>query len=151
METDIPMRTRTRFLLLVLSVLVPSFIASALAVAYVYRDAQDAQNRSMAETARAMALLVDNELEKKEEVLRALAASSALAGSDLAGFYEHARTVVPPSDSTVVLFDLQSRQLLNTHRPFGSELPTRAGRPDQGDRDRRRHGAGAGQRHRPVR
>lgn len=119
------MRTRTRFLLLVLSVLVPSFIASALAVAYVYRDAQEAQNRSMAETVRAMALLVDNELEKKEEVLRALAASPALAEGRLADFHGHARNAVPPPDSTVVLFDLQSRQLLNTRRPFGSDLPTR--------------------------
>ncbi|MDB5790191.1 MAG: hypothetical protein JWQ80_215 [Massilia sp.] len=118
------MRTRTRFLLLVLSVLVPSFIASALAVAYVYRDAQDTQNRSMTETARAMALLVANELETKEGVLRALAASPALADGRLASFYEHARKVVPPPDSTVILFDLQSRQLLNTRRPFGSVLPT---------------------------
>jgi signal transduction histidine kinase/CheY-like chemotaxis protein len=119
------MRTRTRFLLLVLSVLVPSFIASALAVVYVYRDAQAAQNRSMAETARAMALLVDNELEKKEEVLLALAVSPALAEGRLADFYEHAKRVVPPSESAVVLFDLQLRQLLNTRRPFGSALPTR--------------------------
>jgi hypothetical protein len=90
------MRTRTRFLLLVLSILVPSFIASALAVAYVYRDAQEAQNRGMAETARAMALLVDNELEKKEQVLRALAASPALAEGRIPTFYKHASSVVPP-------------------------------------------------------
>ncbi|MEN3276906.1 MAG: hypothetical protein V7631_2696 [Massilia sp.] len=119
------MRTRTRFLLLVLSVLVPSFIASALAVAYVYRDARQAQDRSMAETARAMALLVDNELQKREEVLRTLAVSPVLAEDRLADFYAHARNVVPPPDSTVVLFDLQSHQLLNTRRPFGSALPTR--------------------------
>ena len=118
------MRTRTRFLLLVLSVLVPSFIAAALAVAYVYRDAQNAQNRSMAETSRALAMLVANELEKKEEVLRALAASPALAGGRMLNFYEHARTAVPPPNATVVLFDLESRQLFNTRRPFGSVLPT---------------------------
>ncbi len=40
-------------------------------------------------------------------------------------FYEHARSVVPPPDATVVLFDLEWRQLLNTRRPFGSALPTR--------------------------
>jgi signal transduction histidine kinase/CheY-like chemotaxis protein len=120
------MRTRTRFLLLVLSILVPSFIASALAVAYVYYDAQQSQHRGMAETARAMALLVDNELQKKEEVLRALAASPALATGHLEDFYFHARSVVPPPESTVILFDLASRQLLNTRRPFGTALPTRS-------------------------
>ena len=119
------MRTRTRFLLLVLSILVPSFIAAALAVAYVYRDGQQAQNRSMAETARAMALLVDNELEKKEEVLRALAASPALAEGRLPTFYAYARTVVPPPDAAVILFNLEWHQLLNTRRPFGSDLPKR--------------------------
>ncbi|MFC5459636.1 response regulator [Massilia niabensis] len=119
------MRTRTRFLLLVLSVLVPSFIAAALAVAYVYRDAQAAQNRSMAETARAMALLVDNELEKKEEVLRVLAASPALADNRLPVFYDYARDVVIAPDAHIVLFDLESRQLLNTLRPYGSVLPIR--------------------------
>jgi signal transduction histidine kinase/CheY-like chemotaxis protein len=117
------MRTRTRFLLLVLSILVPSFIASALAVAYVYRDAQEAQNRGMAETARAMALLVDNELEKKEQVLRALAASPALAEGRIPTFYKHASSVVPPPGAVVVLFDLEWHQLLDTRRPYGSVLP----------------------------
>jgi signal transduction histidine kinase/CheY-like chemotaxis protein len=120
------MRTRTRFLLLVLSILVPAFIAAALAVAYVYRDARQAQNRGLTETARAMALLVDNELQKKEEVLRALAASPALADGRLADFYTHAKNVVPSPESTVILFDLNWRQLLNTRRPFGSPLPTRS-------------------------
>ena len=119
------MRTRTRFLLLVLSVLVPAFVAAALAVAYVYRDAQNAQNRSMAETSRALAMLVANELEKKEEVLRVLAASPALAGGRMANFYDHARTAVPPPHATVILFDLESHQLFNTRRPFGSALPLR--------------------------
>ena len=119
------MRTRTRFLLLVLSVLVPSFIAAALAVAYVYRDAQHAQNRSMAETARAMALLVDNELETKEEVLRVLAAAPSLAENRLPVFYAYARSVVRSPDAHIVLFDLASRQLLNTQSPFGSVLPIR--------------------------
>jgi signal transduction histidine kinase/CheY-like chemotaxis protein len=120
------MRTRTRFLLLVLSLLVPAFVAAALAVAYVYHDAQEAQNRSMAETARAMALLVDNELQKKEEVLRALAASPALATGHLSDFYVHAKSVVPSPESAVILSDLTWRQLLNTRRPFGSELPLRS-------------------------
>ena len=121
------MRTRSRLLLLVLSVLVPSFVAAALAIAYVYDDARDTQDRAMLDTARAVALLVDNELEKKEEVLRVLAGSPSLAAGDLAGFYEHARRVVPPPESTVILFDLAGRQLLNTRRPYGSALPLRKG------------------------
>lgn len=119
------MRTRSRLLLLVLSVLVPSFVAAALAVAYVYDDARDTQDRAMLDTARAMALLVDNELEKKEELLRVLASSPSLAAGDLAGFYEHARRVVPPPESALVLFELDGRQLINTRRPYGDVLPMR--------------------------
>jgi signal transduction histidine kinase/CheY-like chemotaxis protein len=119
------MRTRTRFLLLVLSILVPAFIAAALAVAYVYRDAQKAQNRSMTETARAMALLVDNELEKKEELLHVLAGAPALERGDLPEFYEHARRATPVPESAIVLSQLDGRMLLNTRRPYGSALPLR--------------------------
>lgn len=121
------MRTRLRLLLLVLSVLVPSFLAAAIAVAYVYYDARGTQDRAMLDTARAMALLVDNELEKKEELLRVLAGSPSLAAGELAQFYEHARRVVPPPESTVILFDLDGRQIFNTRRPYGSPLPTRKG------------------------
>lgn len=119
------MRTRTRFLLLVLSILVPSFIAAALAVAYVYHDAQKAQNRSMAETARAMALLVDNELGNRETLLRALAVSPALQDGRLAVFHQHARRAVPPPASVVVLFDLDGRPLLNSRLAYGEPLPLR--------------------------
>jgi C4-dicarboxylate-specific signal transduction histidine kinase/CheY-like chemotaxis protein len=119
------MRTRTRFLLLVLSILVPSFIAAALAVAYVYRDAQQAQNRSMTETTRAMALLVDNELGTKETLLRTLAGSPALEEGHLAAFHEHARRVAPPPASAVVLFDLEGRPLLNSRLPIDGPLPQR--------------------------
>ena len=120
------MRTRTRFLLLVLSILVPSFIAAALAVAYVYRDAQQAQNRSMAETARAMALLVDNELETRETLLRALAGSPSLERGDLPEFYEHARRAAAAPVSAVVLSTTDGRMLLNTRRPYGSALPPKS-------------------------
>jgi signal transduction histidine kinase/CheY-like chemotaxis protein len=121
------MRTRTRFLLLVLSILVPSFIAAALAVTYVYHDAQEAQNRSMAETARAMALLIDNELETEETLLQALARAPSLERGDLPEFYEHARRAAPPPESAVILFGLDGRPLLNTRRPYGAALPARGG------------------------
>jgi len=119
------MRTRSRLLLLVLSVLVPSFVAAAIAMAYVYRDARAVQDRNMLDTARAMALLVGNELETKEQVLRVLAKSPSLAAGDLPAFYAHARSVMPSLESTLILLTLDDRQLLNTRRPYGSALPVR--------------------------
>jgi hypothetical protein len=119
------MRIRTRLLILVLAILVPSFIAAALAVSYVYREEQKSQVQSVSEATRAFALMVDNELQARAAVLHALAGSPALHAGDLRAFYQHARHVAPTRESVVVLVDLEGRQLINTRQPFGAPLPVR--------------------------
>lgn len=119
------MRIRTRLLILVLAVLVPSFVAAALAVSYVYREEQKSQAQSVSEATRAFALMVDNELQARTAVLRTLAESPSLRQGDLHEFYLHARRMAPAWDTVIVLADLQGRQLINTRRPFGAALPTR--------------------------
>lgn len=119
------MRIRTRLLILVLSVLVPSFIAAALAVSYVYREEQKSQVQSVSEATRAFALMVDNELQARTAVLHTLAASPSLRQGDLGAFYDHARSMAPASDTVIVLADLEGKQLVNTRKPFGAALPTR--------------------------
>lgn len=119
------MRIRTRLLILVLAVLIPSFVAAALAVSFVYREEQESQVKSVTEAARAFALLVDNELQAKAGILRTLAGSPALARGDLRTFHEHARSVAPGKETTIVLSDLRGRQLLNTRVPFGGPLPNK--------------------------
>jgi signal transduction histidine kinase/CheY-like chemotaxis protein len=119
------MRIRSRLLVLVLSVLVPSFVASVLAVAYLYNEEQAAQARGMTEATRAFALLVNDELQKRTGNLQALANAPSLARGDLAEFYEHARRIAPTPDTTVILLDLDSRQLLNTQVARGAPLSAR--------------------------
>jgi signal transduction histidine kinase len=119
------MRIRTRLLVLILAILVPTFSAATLAVGYVYLEERRAQENSVKETVRAFALLVDNELEAREGMLRALASSPSLARRDLAEFYRHARLLAPTPDTTIILYDLDGRQLANTRAPLGSKLPTR--------------------------
>ncbi|MDB5949648.1 MAG: hypothetical protein JWR65_1503 [Massilia sp.] len=116
---------RNRLLILVLSLLIPTFASGVLAVWYVYDQQHDDQERAVGEAARALALLVDKELQSREEVLHALARSPALAGGDLAQFYAHARAVAPTPTSTVVLQDISGKQLINTRLPFGQPLPLR--------------------------
>ncbi|WP_151637450.1 hybrid sensor histidine kinase/response regulator [Noviherbaspirillum aerium] len=117
------MRIRTRLLVLILSVLIPSFLASLLAVWFVYKEQQQEQINGMSETARALSALVDSDLQATESLLRALASSPAIAGNDLRAFYDHARSLAPPETSTVVIRDLSGKQLLNTRLPFGAPLP----------------------------
>ena len=119
------MRIRNRLLILVLAILVPSFIAAALAVSYVYREEQKSQVQSVSESARAFALTVDNELQARTAVLRTLATSPALQQGELRAFYEHARRMAPGPGTVIVLADLDGRQLLNTRKPFGAALPQR--------------------------
>ncbi|VXB65902.1 ATP-binding protein [Massilia sp. 9I] len=119
------MRIRTRLLILVLSILVPSFIAAALAVSYVYREEQKSQTQSVAEATRGFAMLVDNELRGRAAILRTLADSPTLYDGRLDKFYEYARRVAPGRESVIVLSDLEGRQLVNTRQPSGATLPQR--------------------------
>jgi signal transduction histidine kinase len=119
------MRIRTRLLILILAILVPTFSAATLAVGYVYLEERRAQENSVKETVRAFALLVDNELETREGLLRALASSPSLARGDLPEFYRHARLLAPTPETTIILYDLEGRQLANTRVPLGSALPAR--------------------------
>jgi hypothetical protein len=118
------MRIRTRLLILILAILVPTFSAATLAVGYVYLEERRAQENSVKETVRAFALLVDNELEIKEGILRALASSPSLARGELEEFYRHARQLAPTPETVIVLHEPGGRQLLNTRVSLGSPLPT---------------------------
>lgn len=119
------MRIRTRLLILVLSILVPSFIAAALAVAYVYREEQTAQERGVSEASRAFGLMVDNELRTHEGILHTLAGAPSLRDGRLREFYDHARHIAPGMETVIVLADLDGRQLINSRKPFGAALPVR--------------------------
>ena len=116
------MRFRNRLLILVVAILVPSFIGAALAVAYVYTEQQKDQERGIAETGRAFALLVDNEMRHQEGILRTLAASPALAQGDLGEFYDHARRAADSMHAVVALYDASGKLVLHTLRPPGQPL-----------------------------
>ena len=117
------MRIRTRLLLLILAILVPALLAAVLAVWYVYQEERRAQETSVKEAVRAFTLLVDNELEIREGILRTLANSPALARGDLDTFYQHAHSVAPRGETAVLLLDRDGHQLLNTRVAPGAPLP----------------------------
>lgn len=120
------MRFRSQLLLLVLSVLIPAFAASAWAVWYVYSDEQESQEKSLLETARSFAMVVDNDLRIREATLRTLANSTVLEQGDIEEFYRFAKSMAPASESTIILRHASGKQLLNTRRPFGEDLPVKS-------------------------
>ena len=119
------MRIRTRLLIMILAVLVPAFLAVALAVGYVYVEERRAQENSVTETVRAFSLLVDNELQTSEGILHALANSPALAEGDMDEFYRHAKAIAPLREGAIALYDPAGRRLLDTRIQPGSALPER--------------------------
>jgi signal transduction histidine kinase len=117
------MRIRSRLLILVLAVLIPAMAAAILAIVYVHEEERSAFEQSMRETARALALLLDNEFAEQEGIVRTLEASPLLDRGDYAAFYQHARAAVADSGSAIVLSDGAGVQFLNTRLPFSGPYP----------------------------
>jgi signal transduction histidine kinase len=115
-----PMRTRTWLLYIVLAVLVPAFMVAALGIFYLYGEEQLAFRKSMQETARALASLLDKEITNREALLHTLAASPAIDSGDLPAFERHARAVGISRDNSIFLTDLEGQQLMNTRTPTGT-------------------------------
>jgi len=95
-----------------------------LAIWYVYQEEQATQETGLKEAARTFSLLVDNELQSRQRILRTIANAPSLATGDLETFYEFAKKNAPTSDTTIILIEPSGRQLLNTRVPLGSVLPT---------------------------
>ena len=117
------MRIRSRLLLLMSAVLVPALIVAGLGIGYLYNEERAFNRTSMSQTARAFALGLDNEMARRESMLRTLGNSRSLERGDLATFYRFAAAVAQEEDSAIILSDLDGRQLLNTRIPHGAPLP----------------------------
>ncbi|WP_019142584.1 hybrid sensor histidine kinase/response regulator [Noviherbaspirillum massiliense] len=118
------MRLRSRLLILITIVLLPTVLGAVFAISYVYQEQQKAYRRSIQELARAMAIVLDKEIRERESLLKLLAASPALKTGDLESFYVHATALASSWDTTIILSDLSGQQLLNTRVPLGTkDLP----------------------------
>ncbi|MFY3385991.1 ATP-binding protein [Paracidovorax sp. MALMAid1276] len=118
------MRFKTQLFALVLSVLLPAFVAAMLAIWYVYEEEKMVQEAGLKEAARALSLLVDNELQSRQRILRTIANDPSLATGNIAKFYEFAKKNAASPETTIVLMAPDGRQLLNTRVPLGTPLPT---------------------------
>lgn len=117
------MRIRSHLLLVAAVVLVPGFIAAAIAVEKVREAERDASLRGLRETVRATALLVDGEVQRSLGALTALGNSEHLKDGDLAAFYAQAKAIDRPPGVWTLLLDENGELLINTAAPFGSPMP----------------------------
>jgi len=117
------MRIRSYLMLMAAAIGIPVIIFSAFALDLLLGSERSAALRSLDESARATALLVDRELSSAEAALHVLAMSPHLAGGDMANFYRHAGTADRGEGGRTILFAANGQQLINTVVPLGAPLP----------------------------
>jgi signal transduction histidine kinase len=88
-----------------------------------YRNERHAMERHLADTARALATLMEGELSAREALLKGLAVSPDLNAGNLAAFYAQARQAVTGPNEWIVLADAVNRQLINTVADQTTPLP----------------------------
>ena len=118
-----------------LAVLVVCVIGPVLLLAVSYglwnlRLQEDALDQRLQDTARALSLAVDREVQSIEALLDGLASSPYLDQGDFRGFYAQADQLAARYGGWVVLTDPTMQQLVNTLQPFGEPLPPRAAQDD---------------------
>src|SRR5688500_15738911 len=107
------MTLRRRLSWMVLALLLPAAGFFAWIVVATYHRETESAQQQLRETARALSLVVDRELDKRAAIARTLASSPAIAAQDLRGFYEQAKAASAGTGNWVVLVDHED-QLLNT-------------------------------------
>ncbi|TDH58413.1 PAS domain S-box protein [Dankookia rubra] len=118
-------RLRAHLIALVLAVLLPALTVAAGAAWHLADNYRRTFEARLQDTARAMALFLDSEVQTHLATVVALASSPLLERDDLAAFDAWARSVGQSVGSWVVLNDAAPghRQLLNTALPEGEPLP----------------------------
>ncbi|MBI4529026.1 MAG: sensor histidine kinase [Deltaproteobacteria bacterium] len=124
------MKLRTHLIILVIASLLPVLLFAS-AMIYVLSTQQRAVvERGLMDTARALSLAVDHELDASITTLQALATSEYLDNGDLGKFYEQVRRVQKDHGNwtNILLISPTGQQLINLRRPFGAPLPPAAAR-----------------------
>lgn len=114
---------RGRLFLLVAALVLPAVgIISALSWES-YRAQRNAIRIELANTARAVASLVDAEVDRSTIVLRTLAATRAVGERNWEALDITARRILPTKTRWLVAIDLSGQELVNTRLPPGGPLP----------------------------
>lgn len=122
-----PQSIRSRLVLLVLAILLPSLVAGLWVVGLTFRLARDTNQRHLEDTARALSMVLDLELAKRSGVVRGLAlsrmldAAPNLAPGTLRAFDEQARRTLTGLEGWLEMRSAD-RVFINTRLTPG-ELP----------------------------
>jgi signal transduction histidine kinase/CheY-like chemotaxis protein len=116
-------KIRAHLVLIAIATLLPVVVFSAIAINKLLNSERQSAIRNLQETARLTALMVDRELQSAQAALLVLGTSQSMLDKDLRGFYAEAQAADRGFGAATVLSDSQGRQLINTIRPLGADLP----------------------------
>ncbi|CAH2605811.1 Histidine kinase (plasmid) [Rhodovastum atsumiense] len=116
---------RIRLVALVLALVVPLAAVAAGGAVLLWRSGEAALEQDLQYRAKALAAVVARELDTVQATLRTLATSPYLTTGDLAAFHAQLAQVPRPEGTRLVLSDRSGRMLVNSHVPFGTQLPLR--------------------------
>lgn len=114
---------RTRFWILIAAFVVPAVALACWLIFETYRHERRAVERQLIETSRAVSALVDAELRARIATLRGLAMSRALRDGDFARFEGLARRADLRPEESIVLLDVDGRELASAAEPDRTEQP----------------------------
>jgi signal transduction histidine kinase/CheY-like chemotaxis protein len=115
---------RAYLVALVISILLPVLFFTGL-LAWQIAEGQRARYQDEAlNAARRLSVFIDRELTAMRSALQVLATSDSLIAPDLPRFYAQALQVSQTLDESIVLKNVDGRQLINTFVPLGESLPT---------------------------
>src|SRR5882672_517270 len=121
---QVSVSVRSRILILVLCVVLSCMAATGWAVASTYAREKAANEQALRETARALSLVVDRELGRREAIAWTLATSPSLRTLDLRTFHQQAVQATAGTRGWIVLFGPDG-MLVNSSLPPDAELPRR--------------------------
>ena len=129
MPNSVPYRhlfasVRGRLTLLVGAIALPALLLGSILIFAGYRKERAAVANTLVSTARAVARIVDGEIDKSQALLLSFRASSALRQGDFKELDSLARRTLAHDDRWFVVTDETGRQYVNTRLPPASPLPS---------------------------
>jgi two-component sensor histidine kinase len=121
-----PHRVRTYLALFALALILPLLSVAVFALNRMAETERSEIERRVLQVASNLAVIIDQELDRALVTLETLATSSELRSGDLRGFHQQAILALKPKKAAIVLIDRSYRQLVDTLKEFGAELPPTA-------------------------
>lgn len=117
------MKTRAYLILMAVAILLPVIVFSSVGLAMLLDWERESRLRSVQESARAAALVVDQEIVAAEAALRILSHSAAIQSGDFRSLHRLMTVANKTRDAWTVLSDERGKPLVNSFVDFGTPLP----------------------------